>query len=178
MTDAAQAPATSSDALNRITQLAQFMLAQEAEVARLTQTLAAAKAALDRARREDLPELMRELGLESITLASGEVVTVRNDVAAAIPPARREEAFRWLERRGFGGLIRTEVSLVYGREEREQALKDAEQIRALTHHDALITESVHPQMLRAFVREQMEAGQVVPFDLFGVHPFSEAKIKR
>jgi len=167
-----------SDALKRITQLAQFMLAQEAEVARLAQLLAAAKAALDRARREDLPELMRELGLESITLSSGEVVSVRNDVAAAIPADRRAEAFRWLDERGFGGLIRTEVSVVYARDEREQALKDAEQIRSLTRHDATIAESVHPQTLRAFVREQMEAGQVVPFDLFGVHPFSEAKIKR
>lgn len=168
----------SSDALRRITQLARLLMEQEAAVEALTDQLASAKAALNRTRREDLPELMRELGLESLKLATGETVTIRDDVSASIPPEARGRAFEWLDQHGFGGIIKTELSLAYGRGERDQALEDARRIRALTNHEAALTENVHPQTLRAFVREQMEAGQVVPFDLFGVHPYSEAKIKR
>lgn len=166
-----------SDALERITQLARLAVEQAAEVERLTEQLTAAKTALTRTRQEDLPELMRELGVTSIKLATGQTVTLNEVVHASIPVPLRWQAFDWLTQHGFGGLIKTELTLEYGRDEREQAIADAAQIREMTRHSPIVAETVHPQTLRAFVREQLEAGKPVPFDLFGVTTFSEAKIK-
>ena len=39
-------------------------------------------------------------------------------------------------------------------------------------------ESVHPQSLNAFIREQTEKGKALPHDLLGVHIGQIAKIKR
>lgn len=168
----------SPDGLARIAELSRLMLEQERALERANAAAAAAKEALTRTRREDLPELMREFGLSSIRLSSGETVTVNEDVSAAIPVAMRERAFKWLEEHGFGGLIKTELTLNYARDERERALADAATIAELTGRVPAMNETVHVQTLRAFIREQMEAGRTVPFDLFGVHPYSEAKIKR
>ena len=37
---------------------------------------------------------------------------------------------------------------------------------------------VHPQTLKAFVKEQLQKGQAVPMDLFGVFTGHRATIKR
>lgn len=167
-----------SDALARIEQLSRLMITQEAEVAKLTESIEKAKAELSRTKREDLPELMRELGLAQIKLSTGETITIRDDVAARIPEEKRAAAFDWLTEHGFDGIIKTSITVNYGRGETKQAVADAEEIQRLTKHLASLEENVHPQTLRAFIRERMEAGEVVPFDLFGVHPYSEAKITR
>lgn len=170
--------AANPDSLARVAELSRLMLQQEADLERANMAAAAAKEALLRTKREDLPELMREVGLSSVRLASGETVTVNEDVSASIPAVMRERAFAWLEEHGFGGLIKTELTIQYGREESDIAHADAERIAELTGRAPSVSQTVHTQTLRAFIREQMEAGRTVPFDLFGVHPYSEAKIKR
>jgi hypothetical protein len=39
-----------------------------------------------------------------------------------------------------------------------------------------MVERVHPSTLKSFVKEQMEAGRAIPFDLFAIHPFNRVKI--
>jgi hypothetical protein len=40
-----------------------------------------------------------------------------------------------------------------------------------------MAETVHPSTLKAFVKEQLAVGTAVPFDLFGIYPYSRAIIK-
>ena len=40
-----------------------------------------------------------------------------------------------------------------------------------------VAERVHPARLLSFVKERLEKGEAIPFDLFGIHPFSRAKLK-
>lgn len=165
-----------SDALKQLTAMANLMRKQIADVELATEQLQAAKAALLRTRREDIPELMRELGLEKITLGTGETISVKDDVSASIPEARKREAFAWLDEHGLGGVIKTSLVVNYSRGEHEAAVDDAELIGEELNRAVTVSEDVHPQTLRALIREQMAAGNVVPFDLFGIHPYSEAKI--
>lgn len=166
-----------SDDLNRIVRLAQLMAAQRTEVDTLTEALAVAKAALLRTETEDLPELMRELGLSSIRLDDGSTVEVVEDVQCGISEARRPEAMRWLIANGFGGLVKTEVVTQFDRGEAEAAQAFAAEVAAATGHHPAVAETVHPATLKAFVKEQLAAGAVLPFDLFGVRPFNRAKLK-
>ena len=168
-----------SDALKGLSTLARLMVAQEDDVENTEALLTQKKAVLERLKRIDLPEAMRELGLSQITLdETGEVITVHDDVSASIPEKHRVEAFAWLIKRGYDGIIRTKVSIEYSRGDHDKAIVDAQTISQTLLRPTALDETIHPQTLRAFVRERMEAGDAIPMELFGIHPYSEAKVKR
>lgn len=157
--------------LERVIELANLMVAQRKEVERLEGELERAQNDLRRVEQEDLPELMREVGMQSVRLADGSTIEVVDEVSCGITEAKRHDAHRWLEANGFGGIIKTEVVVGFGRGEHEAAAACAESV------GGALVERVHPSTLKAFIKEQMAAGRAVPFDLFGVHPFAKAKFK-
>lgn len=159
----------------RVTALAGLLVNTAARIAAIEAELAVAQADYLRVEREDLPELMREVGLTKLTLTDGTEVTLTEEVTAAITEERRAAAHAWLREHNFGGLIKTVVTVPFGRGEEEEARRMAERIAE--EHECSLDEKVHPMTLKAFVREQVEDGKPLPFDLFGVHPFSRAKIK-
>lgn len=156
--------------LQRALKLAELLLAARKNVETLDNQLKTAKDEVRRLEQEDLPELMQELGLETFKLTSGETIEVKQDVECGISEERRARAHAWLTANGFGGLIKTEVVAKFGRDEHEAAVACAEQI------GGEMIERVHPSTLKSFVKEQMEAGRAIPFDLFGIHPFNRVKI--
>ena len=159
----------------RVTALAGLLVNTAARIAAIEAELAAAQADYLRVEREDLPELMREVGLTKLTLTDGTEVTLTEEVTAAITEDRRPAAHAWLREHNFGGLIKTLLTVPFGRGEEDEARRMAERIAE--EHECSLDEKVHPMTLKAFVREQVEGGKPLPFDLFGVHPFSRAKIK-
>jgi hypothetical protein len=169
--DATTEPAT----LERAVQLAELLVRLRRNVEGLEEELSVAKADVRRVEQEDLPQLMTELGLETFRLKSGEVIEVKNEVECAITEERRAAAHSWLVDRGFGGLIKTEVVVTFGRGEHDAAEDFAHECVEKGKAPALV-ERVHPSTLKSFVKEQMEAGQAIPFDLFGVRPYSKVKI--
>ena len=156
--------------LHRAVQLAELLLKLRENVARLEGELETAKKDMRRVEQEDLPELMQELGLETFKLKSGETIEVKPEIDCGITEERRAKAHDWLTANGFGGLIKTEVVAKFGRDEREAAVACAEQI------GGEMVERVHPSTLKSFIKEQMAAGNAVPFELFGVHPYNKVKI--
>lgn len=177
-------PAVNSDLLAQLTMLANAMVAKEREIEERELALLASKADLRAISEEHIPGLMMEIGVKALTLEDGTSVTVKNDVSASIPAERKEEAFKWLEDNGFGGLIKTEVLVVFGREELEKAVE---------FYNGLIEQglqpelkrAVHWQTLNAFLREQIEKmpqnieeqKPVVPLETFGARPITIAKLK-
>lgn len=161
--------------LQRVVQLAELLLQLRANVERLETELIDAKADVRRVEQEDLPDLMQELGLETFKLKTGETIEVKPEVDCSISAERRAAAHSWLVDRGFGGLIKTEVTVAFGRGDHAAAEDFAEEV-AKSGKQPEIVERVHPSTLKAFVKEQMAAGTQIPFDLFGVHPYSKVKI--
>jgi predicted nuclease with TOPRIM domain len=143
--------------LQRVVQLAELLLKLRENVERLETQLEDAKKDMRRVEQEDLPDLMQELGLKP-------------EVDCGISEERRARAHDWLTVNGFGGLIKTEVVAKFGRDEREEA------VRAASLINGEMVERVHPSTLKSFIKEQMAAGNPVPFDLFGVHPYNKVKI--
>lgn len=166
-----------TQSIERVTALAGLLVDLAKRIEALEAEIAVQRADYMRVEREDLPELMREVGLSHLTLTNGIEVVVTEEVTATITEERRAAAHAWLREHNFGGLIKTVVSVPFGRGEEQEARRLAEMIHDDLHHDANVDEKVHPQTLKAFVREQVEGGKPLPFDLFGVHPFSRAKIK-
>jgi len=126
-------------------------------------------------REETIPAAMQEMGLEEVKLETGQKISIKQDVYASIPAASKGQAYDWLNEHGFGGLIKVEVSTTFAK---------GEQDKAITLHTTLtnmglqpdLDQSVHAQTLKAFLREQIAAGNNIPLDLFGARPVWTAKI--
>jgi hypothetical protein len=148
-------------------------LTQENAVAVLEAQLKERKAALTKIRQEDLPELMLEVGLSEFRLSTGERLVVKEEISCAITEAKYPQALQWLTDHGHGALIKTVVAVEFGRGDLEAARECAARLNE-DGLPAVSQEVVHPMTLKAFIKERLAAGESIPFDLFGVHPYSVA----
>lgn len=165
------------DAIKRAVEMGHVMEAAEAEVTRLTDELKAAKNFYNDIAMDKLPSLLKELGLEGITLDTGEKIDIKGDVAASITKAKHEAAMQWLIDNQFGGIIKTLVTVSFPSEEQEDAAEFAQEVMA--EHDGVVFKAaVHPATLKSFVKERLAAGDSLPLDLFSVHEYSIAKLTR
>lgn len=122
-----------------------------------------------------IPEMMQEAGVSKIKLKDGTEVEVKPFYAAKIPESRIDEAFGWLRSNGYEDLIKNTVTANFNRGQDNQV---SELIKVCEDHGFAYSkkEKVEPMTLKAFVREQVEGGKKVPFDLFGVYIANKTKI--
>lgn len=166
----------SQDTLKELSTLCQQLRIAEAEGLALAAKAAEKLKEIQRLTEEDIPALMQELQLQKIVLESGETITVGLEVYASIPAANKEEAFQWLVLNNHGGLIKTDLSLAFGREELDKAKALAAEL-AEKGLEPVIDQSVHANTLKAFIKEQLKEGKEVPLALFGARSVNKAKIK-
>lgn len=166
--------------LAEVSALCTAMIEAEKEVELQEEELKSAKERVRQLKEESIPMAMQELGLDSMKLTTGQKVSIKQDVYAAIPAAQRGEAYAWLDNHGFGGLIKTNVSVSFGKGEKENALNAVAILQKVGLAPDL-TQSVHAQTLCAFLREQMadaESSKTLPLDLFGARPCWVTKISK
>lgn len=162
--------------LDELSALAHELVSAEREVEHAEKELKDSKERARFLREESLPAAMQELGLESVTINTGEKVSIKQDVYLAIPVERREDAYGWLESNGFGGLIKMEVSVGFGKGELTKANELVDDLRD-KGLAAECSRSVHAQTLKAWANEQLRAGKNIPLDMFGARPVWVAKVK-
>ena len=122
-----------------------------------------------------VPELMQEAGVNALVLSDGSKVEVKPFYAARIPESRTQEAFSWLRDGGFEDLIKNQVTASFNKGQDNLVAK---LISVCEENNFRYTkkEKVEPMPLKAFVREQVEKGKELPFDLFGVYIANKAKL--
>lgn len=169
MSDSAPTPG------ERFAALAALAMQQMTAVERAEEALAAAKAALDRTQRTDIPELMKELGMTEVTLGElGVKVALTTGVDISIPEAVRPDAYAWMADKGYGALVRAEVKVVFGAAELEKADACA-QLLQQKEYDTEVNMSVPPPTLKAWARERLSAGEDIPPTLFNVRAYDMAR---
>ena len=126
---------------------------------------------------EVIPTMMKEMSLSSLKLADGSSVEVKPIYGASIPITKREEAFNWLRLNGLGDLIKNEVIVSFGRNEDDKAIAYANFAQGQGYEPAQKLK-VEPMTLKALVRERLESGQEMPFELFNVFSGNKTKITR
>lgn len=124
-----------------------------------------------------IPEMMMAMGLSEFTTAEGLKITLSKYYSAKIPAEKQAEAFAWLEENGFGGLIKSNYEVPFSRDDHERSKRFAETLDA-AGVDYSLKEAVHPQTLKAWVKEQVESDKPVPTDLFGVYIGNTIKTKQ
>ena len=159
-----------------VARAAAALVAAEEEVKRVEEELKEKKEAARLISEETIPGLMEEIGLQSMTLDSGQKITVKEDVFAAIPKSLEEQAFGWLDEHGYGGLIKVDVIVSFARDEAAQAYELANKLLE-DGFRATCVQKVHPQTLKAFLREKLKEGANLPLETFGARPIIRSVVK-
>lgn len=162
--------------LGEIGYQAHQMLVVMEEITDLEDQLKAKKEELRRISEGTIPELMMARNLTEVKLGNGAKLKVEKYYSAKIPDAMRNDAFQYLEDTGNDSIIKSEIKAAFGKGERE---REEEAVRALEEKGVPFSRKVgiHPMTLKAFVREQIEAGEDLPRDAFGVYEGYKTKVK-
>ena len=124
-----------------------------------------------------IPDMLQEAGVDKIQLSDGTVVEVKPFYAARIPESRNEEAFNWLRDNGHGDMIK---NILTANIDKGQDNQVSELIKVCEDLGFGYTQKqkVEAMTLKAFVREQVEKGKEIPFDMFGIYIANKTKITK
>lgn len=125
---------------------------------------------------EDIPNLMQEMGMDSVTV-DGHKVAVRQFVHARISEDKRDEAFAFLRSIGEGDIIKNDVTVSFKQGQDNQAGAVLDDLRG-QGLDPVQKTHVHPSTLKSWVKGRIEEGKELDFETFGVFVGNEAKITR
>ena len=164
-------------ALGSVAELARAIRNQEDTIRHLEEKLKTEKKLLLKLSDEDLPAILDELGLQSFKLEDGSEVTVKSTYGATIRVDDREQAYDWLREHEYDDIIKNTVSVQFGRGEDEKA-KEFKELAENNKYAADQKTEIHPQTLRAFIKERVEAGDEFPMQLFGAWVGRRASIKK
>ena len=122
-----------------------------------------------------IPEMMQEAGVSLLKLHDGSTVEVKPFYAAKIPESRVEEAFSWLRSNGHEDLIKNTITTAFdkGQDNQVSELINVCEKFGFNYNQK---QKVEPMTLKAFVRDQVENGKELPFDMFGVYIANKTKI--
>lgn len=190
--------------LEKLREYADDITLLQSEIDEDTKKLAEKTERLKKLTQRTVPDMMQELQLKSFKLVDGSEMTIEDKVQASIPAHKKAEAFDWLEKYGFDGIIKTVVGASFGKGEMEAARK-AFTTLVEAGVSAELDRSVHNATLVSFVKERLAAaGEVpqdvpavdtndgfddgdssekavkvpnLPMDIFSVHEFKQCKIK-
>lgn len=167
---------TSDDVLGRLSKLAEKQADAEAEVARLETDLKSAIERLNEIAEREIPSLMDEVGVKEFKTSSGLSIIIDEKMRASIPKARSGEAVAWLEANGHADLVKRKIVIEFNKDEEERA---KEFMAKIAEDNLRVSDenTVHPQTLSAFVKEQLKKGVDVPMELFGAFWQRKSKIK-
>lgn len=168
----------SPDALDRLNEKLAEAIDLKESVDQMEEDLKAAKQSLNNLNTQIIPDMMAELGMDEV-VQRGWKIKVGEFVSGSLPKdeAARARAIKWLEDNDAGELLKTNVSVVFGRSQRDDAIEIAKEIQA--HGYAPTLEStVHPQTLQAFARERLKDGQPIDTELLGLYTGRVAKFKK
>ena len=160
--------------LKELSQLVSYQLKLQDSIKSLADALKDANDKLNKVKLLALPEMMQGLGFDLLKTKDGHTVEIIRGIDASITQANQPKAFAWLKKKGHDSIIKTEFKLVYtGRQMSEIELaRSVFATEDLPYAEKL---GVHPGTLKAFVREELEAGHQLP-DSITTYEYGIAKI--
>ena len=167
---------TDNPALKTIAELAEKIQSQEQQVADTEEKLKKQKEELRNLQNEELPSLMQEIGFKKFELEDGSSVNIKEIYAGSISQANKEKAFNWLRQNKFDDIIKNTVTTAFGKGE-DTAAKNFMDIAEQAGYTPVQKTEVHPQTLKAFIKERVEGGDEFPMELFGAYIGYKAEIK-
>jgi len=125
----------------------------------------------------EIPTMMEEMHITKLKLKDGESVEIKKIYGASIPQEHQEAAFTWLRDNDLGDIIKNDITVTFGRGEDNKAAEYATLAQG-QGYEPVQKIGVHPQTLKAVVRERLESGREMPSDLFKTYAGNSTKITR
>ena len=125
----------------------------------------------------EIPKMMEEMHITKLKLKDGESVEIKKIYGASIPQQHQEAAFTWLRENGLGDIIKNDITVTFGRGEDNKASEYATLAQG-QGFEPVQKIGVHPQTLKAVVRERLESGREMPTDIFKTYAGNSTKITR
>lgn len=151
--------------LKDVVEAAEKQLDLQTEVEKLEASLKDKKEKLRIQSQELVPSMMMELGLEKLILNGGYEISIKDEMYVKMPEDMYN-AFSWLRTHDLDSIIKTQVSVEFGKGEDDQAQAVVDML-AEQGIPARAKSTVHPQTLKAILREQMSRGVGIQLDDFG-----------
>ena len=171
--DAASIPTNN---LEKIGAVANDIADTQEEISKIKENLKKKEDYHKKLSQEILPSLFSEVGLSELKLADGRKIKVSEYFTATPLKENRARVYTWLRDNGFGDLVKNQVTCSFGRNEDEKASGLMSDLSDKGLEPAQ-REWVEPSTLRAFVREQYEAGVELPMNLLGAFVGHKTTIK-
>jgi hypothetical protein len=150
---------------------------REARIAFLADEMASEQEKLRSLIEDELPQAMDAANCAEFKAKSGKKVEIKQLLFASISKENEEKAFEWLRKSGNRDLIKHELKTTLPREQDTLARKIKSLVKKTFKVDLDDRQTVHPQTLAAFCREQRAAGIELPDKLLGVVEKRVAKFK-
>lgn len=138
-------------------------------------------------RHETLPDMFNEVGIDQLGLPpEGNMPGYdcnlgpyyHANIAADWPQDKRTEAFAYIEKRGDGDLIKTEITILIPRDERKKAKKVESALKKMKVNYT-VDLSIPWATLTAYVKEQIEKHDaILPLDTLGAQVGSVVKLNQ
>lgn len=135
------------DSMQRLTAMVQEVGKLEVDMEEGGKWMAEIKRRHDELTHHLIPQALSEAGVSSLTTTGGRKIEVGEQIFVSITKANEDAAFAWLHAHGHGALIKTVEKT-----------------------------SVHPQSLKALMRDLLSEGVDVPVEVFSLHRETVAKI--
>lgn len=169
-----------SEALKTVAKLAEKQLRIANRILKVNDELKELAKEYKQVAEVDLPELMDEIGLAEFKLKAGGKVTIKKETYVNISKAQKPFAYSWLEKKGFGHIIKQEAVINFGKGEEKsvKALENLLQQRKLLRDlPYSVNASIHHKTLQAFVKEQQAKGVQFPEKGFNIYDAKKAVIE-
>ena len=173
----AQKEIPSDEKVKQLNTLAKRFVDTKRDISVAEETVSKLKENLKQIKESDLPDMMASLNMDQFKLTDGTVITVKDDVFASIKSDKQVEALQWLDDNGLGDIIKHKISIAFNRGEHEDAEKFKEMFGKSFKQDMDERSSVHPQTLKATVKEMVHSGQTLPEEFFSVYEAKVANVK-
>ncbi len=167
----------SEESLKELSKLATQQLFLEQEIEEKEAELNQLKKVHKGVSEGKIPEAMQKIGMLQFSLTNGAKIVVKPYYSGTINGENRERAFDWLKAKGHSALIKKEVKLDFGEQDKVNYAEVQSIMRSAGFEfDMAINEGVHHGTLNAFIKEQVEGGKEFPLDLFKAYVGNRAKI--
>ena len=149
----------------------------EDEIANAEKSVSKLKEQAKQLSQFEIPAMMEEMHITKLKLKDGESVEIKKIYGASIPQEHQEAAFTWLRNNDLGDIIKNDITVTFGRGEDNKASEYASLAQG-QGYEPVQKIGVHPQTLKAVVRERLESGREMPSDLFKTYAGNSTKITR
>ena len=174
----AAAEIPTEEKLSSLAKLAENLVVVEDAIAEVEDKLAELKRQKRKLAEIEIPDIMNEIGIQEFKLKGGLKVNVKSVFTGKITEENAEEAFKWLDEHGHGGIVKGMIQIPYRLDDDKETIRKIEAFASEMGYEANEKLAVHHMTLSAFIKDQITQGKEFPRDLFNVWAGFNTKIGR